>query len=40
MLSLPGIKPIRKSLYGLAFADDTKRVRWLENLRSHGKWGD
>ncbi len=40
MLSFAGIKPIRESLYGLAFADETKRGRWIEDLRSHGKQAD
>jgi putative NADPH-quinone reductase len=40
MLRFAGIKPIRESLYGLAFADETKRVRWIEDLRSHGKQAD
>jgi hypothetical protein len=35
-----GIKPIRDSLYGLAFANETKRVRWIEDLRRHGRQGD
>lgn len=39
MLSFAGIKPIRESLY-VAFANETKRVRWIEDLRSHGKEGD
>jgi putative NADPH-quinone reductase len=40
ILSFAGIKPIRKSLYGLAFADDKKRARWIEDVRRHGKQGD
>jgi hypothetical protein len=36
-LSFAGIKPIRESLYGLAFANEAKRVRWIEDVRSHGK---
>jgi hypothetical protein len=40
MLSFAGIKPIRDSLYGLAFANETKRVRWIEDLRRHGRQGD
>jgi hypothetical protein len=39
-LSFAGIKPIRESLYGLAFADDKKRARWIEDVRRHGKQGD
>ena len=40
MLSFAGIKPIRESLYGLAFADDAKRARWLRDMRRHGERGD
>jgi len=40
MLSFAGIKPIRESLYGLAFADDRKRARWIEDMRRHGERGD
>ncbi len=40
MLSFAGIKPIRESLYGLAFANETKRVRWIEGLRTHCKQAD
>jgi hypothetical protein len=40
MLSFAGIKPIRESLFGLAFANETKRVRWMEGLRLHGKRAD
>ena len=40
MLSFAGIKPIRESLYGLTFADDKKRARWIENMRRHGARGD
>jgi putative NADPH-quinone reductase len=40
MLSFAGIKPIRESLYGLTFADDKKRARWLEDMRKHGGRGD
>jgi hypothetical protein len=40
MLGFAGIKPIRESLYGLAFADEKKRVRWIEDMRRHGRWGD
>jgi hypothetical protein len=40
MLSFAGIKPIRDGLYGLAFANETKRVRWIEDLRRHGRQGD
>jgi putative NADPH-quinone reductase len=40
MLSFAGIKPIRESLYGLTFADEKKRTRWIEDLRRHGQRGD
>ena len=40
MLSFAGIQPIRESLYGLAFADDKKRARWIEQMRQHGGRGD
>jgi putative NADPH-quinone reductase len=40
MLSSAGIKPIRESLYGLTFADDKKRARWIEDMRRHGERGD
>jgi putative NADPH-quinone reductase len=40
MLSFAGIKPIRESLFGLTFADDKKRARWIENMRRHGRQGD
>jgi len=40
ILSFAGIKPIRESLYGLTFADDKKRARWIEDIRSPGKQGD
>jgi hypothetical protein len=34
------IKPIRESFYGLSFADDKKRARWIEDMRRHGWHGD
>lgn len=40
MLSFAGIRPVRKNLYGLTFADDRKRARWIEQMRGHGKRGD
>ena len=40
MLSFAGIRPIRESLYGLAFADERKRARWIEEMRKHGMRGD
>ena len=39
VLSFAGIKPIRESLYGLTFADERKRARWLEDMRGHGERG-
>ena len=40
MLSFAGIKPIRESLYGLSFANQRKRARWIDDMRKHGEWGD
>ncbi len=40
MLSFAGIKPIRESLYGLTFANERKRARWIEDMRKHGRRGD
>jgi hypothetical protein len=40
MLSFAGIKPIRESLYGLTFADEKKRSRWIEDMRRRGGRGD
>src|SRR5690242_3603538 len=40
MLSFAGIKPIRESFYGLAFTDEKKRARWIEDMRRHGGRGD
>lgn len=40
MLSFAGIKPIRENLFGLTFADDNKRARWIEDMRRHGARGD
>ena len=39
MLSFAGIKPIRESFYGLTFADEKKRQRWIEEMRGHGTRG-
>jgi putative NADPH-quinone reductase len=36
MLGFAGIKPIRESFYGLAFADEKKRLRWIEEMRLYG----
>lgn len=40
ILSFAGIKPIRESLYGLTFADQKKRARWIEEMRRCGGRGD
>jgi hypothetical protein len=40
MLSFAGIRPIRESLYGLTFADEKKRARWIDEMRRHGERGD
>jgi len=40
MLSFAGVKPIRESFYGLTFADDKKRARWIDEMREHGRRGD
>ena len=40
MLSFAGIKPIHESLYGLTFADEKKRTRWIEDMRRCGSLGD
>ena len=40
MLSFAGIGPIRESLYGLTFADEKKRARWIEDMRRHGRRAD
>jgi putative NADPH-quinone reductase len=37
MLGFAGIKPIRESFYGLSFADDKKRSRWIEEVRDYGR---
>jgi putative NADPH-quinone reductase len=37
MLSFAGIKPIRESIYGLTFADEKKRARWIEDMRRCGE---
>ena len=39
MLSFAGIKPIRESFYGLTFANERKRLRWIEEMRSLGTHG-
>jgi putative NADPH-quinone reductase len=40
VLSFAGIKPVRESFYGLTFADERKRARWLADMRGHGERGD
>jgi hypothetical protein len=40
MLRFAGIKPIRESLYGLAFSKAKTRARWIEDMRRCGKQGD
>ena len=40
MLSFAGIKPIRECLYGLTFADERKRTRWMRDMRRLGERGD
>ncbi len=40
MLSFAGIKPIRESLFGLSFASERKRARWIATLRRHGEQGN
>jgi len=39
ILSFAAIKPIRESLYGLTFADDKKRARWIEGTASRATEG-
>jgi putative NADPH-quinone reductase len=40
MLGFAGIKPIRQNYFGLASADDTKRARWIAQIRAAGGRGD
>jgi len=40
ILRFAGISPVRESLFGLTFADDRKRARWIEDMRRHGRRGD
>lgn len=40
MLSFAGISPVRESFYGLTFADEKKRARWIEAMRRHGRRAD
>ncbi|RVK12796.1 flavodoxin family protein [Sinorhizobium meliloti] len=37
MLGFAGIKPIRENFYGLSFADEKKRSRWLDEMRDYGR---
>lgn len=37
MLGFAGIRPIRESFYGLTFADEKKRLRWIEDMRGYGQ---
>lgn len=37
MLGFSGIKPIRENFYGLSFADEKKRSRWLDEMRDYGR---
>ena len=37
MLGFSGIKPIRENFYGLCFADEKKRFRWLDEMRDYGR---
>jgi putative NADPH-quinone reductase len=40
MLSYAGIKPVRESLFGLTFAGEKTRARWIEDMRRRGGRGD
>ncbi len=40
MLAFAGIKPIRENLYGLTFADEKKRARWIEDMRKCAALGN
>jgi putative NADPH-quinone reductase len=40
MLGFAGIRPIRESFFGLAFSDEKKRARWIEQVREFGRRGD
>ncbi|WP_087005877.1 NAD(P)H-dependent oxidoreductase [Rhizobium sullae] len=37
MLGFAGIKPIRENFYGLSFADEKKRSRWIKDMRDYGR---
>lgn len=40
MLKFAGIRPVRESFFGLTFANDKRRARWLVAMRTHGARGD
>ncbi len=40
ILHFAGIKPIGESLYGLSFANEKRRARWLAQMHEHGRRGD
>ncbi|HEV2548709.1 MAG TPA: NAD(P)H-dependent oxidoreductase [Stellaceae bacterium] len=40
VLRFAGIKPIRESFYGLTFANEKRRARWITQMRAHGRRGD
>lgn len=37
MLGFAGIRPIHESFYGLTFADEKKRLCWIEDMRGYGQ---
>ena len=37
MLGFAWIKPIRANVYGLSFADEKKRSRWIDETRNCGR---
>lgn len=39
ILGFAGIRPIRRSLYGLGSADDKRRARWIEEMQAFGRAG-
>jgi putative NADPH-quinone reductase len=40
VLRFAGIRPVRESLFGLAFSDEKKRALWIERMRKLGKRGE
>ncbi len=40
VLGFAGIKPIRENLFGLSFANDLARARWMKEMRKCGARGD